>query len=595
MNCFNNLEIGATVFVVVAMWTVSALVLIWIARHHRFLGKTAFIAAFIGLLLWLLAVGLELSSQGLFCKKWWSLAAWPGIALLPIAWFFFIFDYTLNVSAERKNKRIFCIVGFPLLVGCIAFTNARHELLYGANTYLSSNGAESFVVYERGPLFFAIAAGLYVFVIGALTILAWAFWKAHSNIRPFLATLFLITLAPFAANAAYIGWSITILGFDPTAFTFSAGLIAFSWMLANNRMMDTEALGRDSVFLATQDPVIIIDSAGRFSGANPSAHHLFGECLPKRGEHVDHLQEVGPILGRLTETAELSCAEPITLNGRVFDPRALKITGPIGIKENIIGWSVTLIDITEQERYTEELRQALLRAEAANKAKIEFIAVISHELRTPLTSVKGGLELVLGGAVGDINVATENILKIAQKNSLRLQKLIESILEIQLLDHREETPELQYLDPEEILAYSVENFETTLTGEASISVTPKNSGCYVLAAPDRLQSALDHVLSNAVKFSRDDVRIECFTTHLGDKIRISIRDYGVGIPVGKEETVFGMFSQIDYSSTRAAEGAGVGMYIAKRLIEDMRGTIFYESKLGEGTTVHIDLDAVRLN
>jgi len=206
MTCLTNLTFTFASVSAAALWAACALILIWVARNNRFAGKSAFLLTLLAMLWWLLTVTLDLASRSEMCKVGWSLAAWPGITLLPIAWAFFVFDYTLNTAQRRQPIRLLLYTGLPGLAGLIALTNDRTHLLYRADTQLVQQGANLFVVFNHGPLFFAVAAVLYIFVTCALGVLVYAFLKAKKIIRPFLGVLIVITAAPLAANMAYVGW-----------------------------------------------------------------------------------------------------------------------------------------------------------------------------------------------------------------------------------------------------------------------------------------------------------------------------------------------------------------------------------------------------
>ena len=502
MTCLTNLDLTFASASSAALWAVCAVILVWVIRNNRFAGKPAFVLTLGAMLWWLLTVTLDVASQGEACKVGWSLAAWPGITLLPIAWAFFVFDYTMNTGQGRKPIRFLFYVGLPGLAALIAVTNSQTHLLYGTETRLVTEGTHSFVVFDHGPLFYSVAAVLYIFVTSALSILAYAFVKAKKIIRPFLGLLILITAFPLAANLAYIGWGVTVFGFDPTPFMFAVSLITLSWLLVNNTMMDTAAQGRTLLFYATQDLVIIIGAGGRFAGANPAAKAVFGKTLPRHGEKLDHVEKIGPLLKSFIETGDVRNADPIRIMERVFDLRVLPIESPIQTKRPLLGWSVSLVDITEREQSAEALREALARAEAANHAKSQFLAMISHELRTPMTSVKGGLDLALHGAAGDLSDPLRNLLTIAQRNSLRLLKLVDDVLDLQKLDLSTIKLELQDLDADDFLRDLVEEY-TAYADEANVRLinVAGDVNRTLRADPHRLKQVVGNVISNAVKFS----------------------------------------------------------------------------------------------
>lgn len=590
MTCLTSLEVTFASASAAALWAVSALVLVLVVRNNRFAGKTAFVLTLVALLWWLFSVTFDLASPSKACKVGWSLAAWPGITLLPIAWAFFVFDYTMNTGKGRKPIRLLFYAGLPGLAGLIALTNSRTHLLYGTDTRMVTQGADAFVIYDHGPLFFAVAAVLYIFVTAALSVLAYAFFRAKKIIRPFLGVLIVITTVPLAANLAYVGWGVTVFGFDPTPFMFAVSLIALSWLLLNNTMMDTAAQGRTLLFYATQDPVLIIDTDGRFAGANPAAKAVFGKQLPRHGEPLDGLEKIGPILTSFLETGDLDNSDPIRLRERVFDPRALPIESPIQTKRPLLGWSVSLVDITERANSAEALREALANAEAANHAKSQFLAMISHELRTPMTSVKGGLDLALHGAAGDLSEPLRNLLTIAQRNSLRLLKLVDDVLDLQKLDLSTINLQLQDLDADDFLRDVIEEYEAYAT-EAEVRLVNVSGEVNrrLRADPHRLKQVVGNVISNAVKFSPRGGQVDCATRVIDTRLRISVRDSGIGIPDGQEDKVFGRFNQVESGSSKAPGGSGLGMHIAKMLTERMGGAISYESRLGQGTTFHIDI------
>ena len=590
MICFSDLELNVAAASTAALLAVCTLILGWIARNNRFAGKPAFLLTLAAMLWWLLTVSFDLASQEEACKIGWSLAAWPGITLLPIAWTFFVFDYTLNAAPRRRPGRLLLYVGLPALVSLFALTNGQTQLIYGSGTHMVSRGLHPYVVFDHGPVFYLIAACLYFFVSSAFGVLVYALFKAKKIILPFLAVLLIITAAPVAVNLGYIVWGLTLFGFDPTPFMFAVSLIALSWLLLNNTLMDTATQGRSLLFYATQDPMFIIDARGRFVAANPAAKALFSRQMPRQGETLEELEKIGPAVRRFLESGRFGSDEPIQLLDRFFDPRALPIESPIQTRKSLLGWAISLVDITAREHAAEALREALAHAEAANQAKSQCLAMISHELRTPMTSVKGGLDLALLGIGGEISPQLRNVLTIARRNALRLLKLVDDVLDLQKLDLSTIKLDSEDLDADTFLRDVREEYEPYANeSKVRLVIEPQDVKVQLRADPNRLKQVVGNVISNAIKFSPEQGEVLCSTRLVGDRLRLSVQDSGIGIPDGQEDVVFGRFSQVDNGPTINTGGSGLGMHIAKLLIERMGGAISYESQPGVGTTFHIDM------
>ncbi|MCW8843067.1 MAG: ATP-binding protein [Rhodobacteraceae bacterium] len=590
MTCFQNLDVTFAAGAAAVLWLICFGIVFWVGQRKWFAGKTAFVLTFVAMLWWLFTVALDLASPGESCKLFWSIAAWPGITLLPIAWSFFIYDYTMSTYQGNRPWRLWFYVAVPCVVALIALTNNQTHLLYGTETRFVVEEGYTYVFFAHGPLFYAVASILYVFVLGALGVLIYAYYKAKKVIRPFLRVLFLITIAPLAANMSYVLGEVTFYGFDPTPFMFAVSLIALSWVLLNNTMMDTAAQGRNLFYYSTQDPVIILDAEGRIAHANPAAKALFRSKMPRYGQLVDGLEIIGARLRAFMTTGYFDSSEAVRLGGQAFEARVLPIESPIQSKRPILGWSVSFVDITERELSAEALREALGRAEAANHAKSQFLAMISHELRTPMTSVKGGLDLALHGAVGDISDPLRNLLTIAQRNSLRLLKLVEDVLDLQKLDLGTMKLDLQELNAGEFLRDVIEEYEA-FAAEADVRLVndAHDAETQLYVDPHRLKQVVGNVISNAVKFSPAGGEVICSMRLMGDRLRVSVKDSGIGIPEGMEDDVFGRFNQVDGASMKVPGGSGLGMHIAKILVERMGGGISYESRPDMGATFHIDV------
>ena len=122
-----------------------------------------------------------------------------------------------------------------------------------------------------------------------------------------------------------------------------------------------------------------------------------------------------------------------------------------------------------------------------------------------------------------------------------------------------------------------------------MKVLPPQSHIHIRGDHDRLSQALSNILSNAVKFSKPDGVVTVSVADLGNDVQISVQDEGIGIPDSFRDHVFEKFTQVDSSDTRRYGGTGLGMFIAKTIVEDHGGNIDYESSGGAGTTFFVTL------
>jgi signal transduction histidine kinase len=230
------------------------------------------------------------------------------------------------------------------------------------------------------------------------------------------------------------------------------------------------------------------------------------------------------------------------------------------------------------------------RAKQAYELQSQFVSVVSHELRTPLTSIKGGLSLIESGVLGDVPPKIKNITSIASKNSIRLGALINDLLDVQKFEFGKMEIKLDHVDLAALIADSVEAIESfNNVMNVTFKVYGVDKSIYVQADYNRLMQVMANILSNAVKFSNQNGIIEVMLACIDENARISVRDFGEGIPEGSGDKVFGQFSQVDSSKERKIGGTGLGMYITKKIMDGHNGSIDYTSELGKGTTFYIDI------
>tara|TARA_R110002124_G_scaffold63350_43_gene173554 strand:- start:19114 stop:22917 length:3804 start_codon:yes stop_codon:yes gene_type:complete len=225
-----------------------------------------------------------------------------------------------------------------------------------------------------------------------------------------------------------------------------------------------------------------------------------------------------------------------------------------------------------------------------DRIKSEFISNVSHELRTPLTSIRGSLGLVMGAMAAEVPEGMMRLLTIAHKNSERLILLINDILDLEKMN----SEKLQFrIEPHNLREEIVLAIDTNLSFAAQfdVDIVLDDPGIDVVCDfdSDRLQQVLSNLLSNAAKFSPRGGTVHLGVAIVGKMARVSVTDTGSGIPSSFRSRIFSPFSQADASATRENGGTGLGLHIAKQMMEKMAGSLDYSSVEGVGSTFWIDL------
>ncbi|GHG85573.1 PhnD/SsuA/transferrin family substrate-binding protein [Pseudodonghicola xiamenensis] len=234
----------------------------------------------------------------------------------------------------------------------------------------------------------------------------------------------------------------------------------------------------------------------------------------------------------------------------------------------------------------------ITQRKVAEKAKNEFISTVSHELRTPLTSMKGALGLALSGSIGDMSDPVKKMVSMASSNCDRLVMLINDILDLEKIEAGKMDFKMEPLNLADLIASAIEanrfyaeKFGVTLRAD----IDRTDGELITLGDRNRLMQVMDNLMSNASKFSTKGGEIIVRLHPYMGALRLSVRDYGSGIPQTAQATIFEKFTQADSSDTRSKGGTGLGLSIAKLIVEEHKGNIFFVSEEGVGTEFFVDL------
>ncbi len=225
-----------------------------------------------------------------------------------------------------------------------------------------------------------------------------------------------------------------------------------------------------------------------------------------------------------------------------------------------------------------------------DQAKSDFLSITSHELRTPMTSIKGSLSLLTSGVMGRLEPQAEKLLKIAESETDRLIRLINDLLDLAKIEAGKLPLKGDWVNWDEMMHKTAQSLVGLANAaKVRIAVQPR-PGLEVYMDRDRMQQILTNLVSNSIKFSPEDGTVSVFAskTRNGEML-VQVQDQGIGIAPEDQELIFQKFRQSSSPESPIVKGTGLGLTIARALVEEHGGTIGVHSEKGKGATFYFTL------
>ena len=267
--------------------------------------------------------------------------------------------------------------------------------------------------------------------------------------------------------------------------------------------------------------------------------------------------------------------------GKHWDPTEIALDTP---KRNIRIFKSPMFD--NQSRFMGHVivLQDITKDKELDRMKSDFVSNVSHELRTPLTSIKSFSELILDDLDAMDGEIQKRFLGIIRDEAERLTRLISDLLDLQKIQANRMKWHMERIDLPQLIENSVETFSgLAKMKRIHLSFECKAKLPAIHGDRDRLQQVFVNLISNAIRFSRENGRIRIEAAEVSEGVLVFVSDRGIGIPVDKREKIFERFYQVDSSVTKERGGTGLGLAISKEIIEHHGGRIWVESKVGEGS------------
>ena len=403
-------------------------------------------------------------------------------------------------------------------------------------------------------------------------------------------------------------------------FLLACGLVATPFavivgeQVLRGRQLQVERDRVQRIVNSANAAIIGTDPDGRITLFNPGAERLLGydrdEVL---GRHMSMFHTADQIAGKAAELDVANAFAPVALKmaepgtgavdvelvrkDGVARTHSMTLSRIVDDRGTVIGYVSTSEDVTERVLAHQTLidaleteRRAVERLKEVDQVKETFVSAVSHELRTPITSIVGFLEMLEDGSYGDLNPAQADAVDRVNANSRRLLSLIDELLTLSRVQEDGLGLVDRQLDLRDVVrtaydvvapAWSVRDLEVALDlPQEPVPLTGDE---------DMLERVVVNLVGNAVKFTPEHGRIDVVLRTEGDEAVIEVRDTGIGIPEGERELLFTRFFRSSNAQERAIPGSGLGLSIARAIVEMHGGRVEVESADGAGTTFRVCL------
>jgi len=354
---------------------------------------------------------------------------------------------------------------------------------------------------------------------------------------------------------------------------------------------ETERRKLATIIESMMDGIITTDNNGRIILINTSAEDMLGG----RNDEIFIGKDVLKILN-ITEYESieeiLEAEDSLLVNASKSDEELLLRAEISKIekedKEDLTqmsteleGYIIVLYDVTDQERQEKERR--------------EFVSTVSHELRTPLTTMNSYIEALEEGVLEDKELAPQFINTI-HKETTRMIRMVNELMQLGKMDIKEEHYEKEFIDINKMLEQITDRFALTHPEKNFIKHIPK-SPIFVEGDQDKLTQVFDNIVNNAIKYSPNgkNITVRVRQNYHHNRVSISIKDEGVGIPLVHIDKIFNRFYRVDKSRQRSMGGTGLGLALAKTIVEAHKGRIWAQSREGYGSIIFVTLPCEQID
>lgn len=335
----------------------------------------------------------------------------------------------------------------------------------------------------------------------------------------------------------------------------------------------------EAIVKSINNPIIVTDREHRIVLLNPVAEKLFElqeeEVLDKHFLEVINEDEIFNRIKKVVETEEPKSTNPqevITLPYQNKEHYYRLMVTPVWDKENHVSRVITFLDDITHLKEVDDL-------------KSDFVSTVSHEFRTPLTSMNMGLSLLLEETPGELNSEQQELLEAASEDCNRLINLVDDLLDLSKIESGQINFELDSVNLIDLVNASIRPLKKQAKEqEIELLIDIPKDLPLVKADSNKITWVLSNLVGNALRYTKDEGKIEINASKKGNRVYVSVADTGIGIPDEYQDKIFKKFVRVKGDNALDVSGTGLGLAIVKEIVEAHGGRIWVESELGVGST-----------
>jgi len=337
------------------------------------------------------------------------------------------------------------------------------------------------------------------------------------------------------------------------------------------------------------DGILVFDDEKKLSLINAQAELFFEvEAREVMGMSISELarfQYLKPLAELLSPLTELLSGQ----NKRIFRKE-------LQIKDNLI-LEISEVPLLPRARGEKAgnliISHDITREKAVERMKTEFVSVAAHQLRTPLSAIKWTLKILLDGDLGEITKEQREFIEKTYQSNERMISLINDLLNVTRIEEGRYLYKLTLMNIEDIVRSVAESYKDEIA-KRKVKLEFKKSGATlpkVMVDLEKIKLVIQNLLDNALRYTPAGGKITISLSGQPEKIEFSIKDTGLGIPADQKERIFTKFFRAVNVMKIDTEGSGLGLFIAKNIIDAHGGRIWFESQENKGTTFYFTLPA----